>query len=59
MSLGFHILNDLFYPKLLPSKGEDYSQPLQLLAKAIGFIDPITKIDSLNPNKHLVFNKKF
>ena len=42
MALGFPILNDPFYPVLLPSKGEDYSQPLQLLAKSIEFIDPIT-----------------
>ena len=42
MSLGFPILNDPFYPELLPSKGEDYSQPLQLLAKTIEFIDPIS-----------------
>jgi len=42
MSLGFPILNDPFYPELLPSKGEDYSQPLQLLAKTIEFVDPIT-----------------
>ncbi len=42
MSLGIPILNDPFYPELLPCKGEDYSQPLQLLAKSIAFIDPIT-----------------
>ena len=42
MSLGFPILNDPFYPELLPSKGEDYSQPLQLLAKSIEFVDPIS-----------------
>lgn len=42
MSLGIPILNDPFYPELLPCKGEDYSSPLQLLAKAIAFDDPIT-----------------
>ena len=42
MALGFPILNDPFYPTLLPSKGEDYSAPLQLLAKRIEFIDPIS-----------------
>ncbi len=42
MSLGMPILNDSFYPDLLPCKGEDYSSPLQLLAKSIAFIDPIT-----------------
>lgn len=43
MSLGIPILHDPFYPNVLPCKGEDYSQPLQLLAKSIEFIDPITK----------------
>ncbi len=42
MSLGIPILNDPFYPELLPCKGEDYSSPLQLLAKSIAFIDPVT-----------------
>ena len=42
MSLGIPILNDPFYPELLPCKGEDYSNPLQLLAKSIASIDPIT-----------------
>ena len=51
MSLGFPILNDPFYPELLPSKGEDYSQPLQLLAKSIEFIDPIS-------NETRIFNSK-
>ena len=42
MSLGIPILNDPFYPELLPTKGEDYSSPLQLLAKSIEFIDPLS-----------------
>jgi len=42
MSLGIPILNDPFYPVLLPCKGEDYSRPLQLLAKSIEFTDPIS-----------------
>lgn len=42
MAIGTPILNDPFYPNVLPDKGEDYSQPLQLLAKSISFIDPIT-----------------
>ncbi len=41
-SLGCPILNDPFYPILLPCKGDDFSQPLQLLAKSIAFTDPIT-----------------
>ena len=42
MSLGIPILHDPFYPKLLPCKGEDYSLPLQLLAKFISFTDPLS-----------------
>ncbi len=42
MSLGCPILNDPFYPELLPSKGDDYSKPLQLLAKTITFVDPLS-----------------
>lgn len=41
-SIGSPILNDPFYPELMPNKGEDYSKPLQLLAKSIQFTDPIT-----------------
>jgi len=40
-SLGIPIVNDAFYPVALPCKQDDVSQPLQLLARAIGFIDPI------------------
>ncbi|MCK5902378.1 MAG: pseudouridine synthase [Cocleimonas sp.] len=40
--LHFPILNDPFYPQLLPCKGDDFSQPLQLLAQSIAFKDPIT-----------------
>ena len=43
MSIDCPILNDPFYPELLPSKGEDYSSPLQLLAKTIRFTDPLTQ----------------
>ena len=42
MSIGHPILNDPFYPKLLPCKGEDYSKPLKLLAKSIRFKDPFS-----------------
>jgi tRNA pseudouridine32 synthase/23S rRNA pseudouridine746 synthase len=41
-SLGAPILNDAFYPVALPCKGDDFSAPLQLLARAIGFEDPLT-----------------
>ena len=41
-SLGAPILNDAFYPVALPCKGDDFSAPLQLLARAISFEDPLT-----------------
>jgi tRNA pseudouridine32 synthase / 23S rRNA pseudouridine746 synthase len=41
-ALGIPIINDTFYPDVFPCKGDDISLPLQLLAKAISFIDPIT-----------------
>lgn len=41
-SLGTPILNDAFYPVALPCKGDDFSAPLQLLARSIGFDDPLT-----------------
>jgi tRNA pseudouridine32 synthase/23S rRNA pseudouridine746 synthase len=41
-ALGIPILNDLFYPIAQPMGADDLSKPLQLLAKAIAFIDPIT-----------------
>ncbi|MCS0582434.1 RluA family pseudouridine synthase [Massilia pinisoli] len=41
-SLGVPILNDAFYPVALPCKGDDFSAPLQLLARSIHFDDPLT-----------------
>jgi len=41
-SLGFRILNDRVYPDLLPEKEDDFSNPLQLLAKQVQLQDPIT-----------------
>lgn len=40
-ALGIPILNDSFYPIAQPWKVDDFSKPLQLLAKSIGFIDPV------------------
>ena len=42
-ALGIPIINDHTYPKLLSPKGDDYSQPLKLLARSIAFRDPFTK----------------
>ncbi len=41
-SLGIPILNDGFYPEALPSKTDDFSSPLQLLARSLSFTDPLS-----------------
>lgn len=41
--LGFPILNDRVYPKLLPEKKLDFTDPLQLLAEKIAFKDPLSR----------------
>jgi len=41
-ALGLPILNDGIYPTLTPEGSQDFSKPLQLLAKAIAFTDPVT-----------------
>ncbi len=43
-SLGIPIVNDPFYPQLLPCKQDDFCNPLQLIARAIAFTDPLTGI---------------
>ncbi|MCK5836778.1 MAG: hypothetical protein KAH09_05890 [Desulfobacula sp.] len=40
--LGFPILNDRYYPELLPEEKKNFSDPLQLLARKIRFRDPIS-----------------
>ena len=41
-ALGLPILNDRMYPPVAETPDDNYSLPLQLLAKSIGFIDPMT-----------------
>ncbi|MBT2321731.1 pseudouridine synthase [Variovorax paradoxus] len=41
-ALGMPIRNDAIYPELLPEGDEDFDRPLQLLAKALAFRDPVT-----------------
>jgi tRNA pseudouridine32 synthase / 23S rRNA pseudouridine746 synthase len=43
-SIGIPIVNDAFYPRLQPDNTDDFSRPLQLLAKAVAFRDPLTGI---------------
>lgn len=42
-ALGWPILNDKCYPQLQPLSEDNYSAPLQLLAKELQFIDPVTQ----------------
>lgn len=50
-ALGAPIVNDWFYPEARPDRGDHFEAPLQLLARAIEFDDPITgqprRFDSL------------
>lgn len=41
-SLGLGIRNDGFYPTLLPEAPDDFSRPLQLLARELHFTDPLS-----------------
>ncbi|NVK21530.1 MAG: pseudouridine synthase [Kangiellaceae bacterium] len=42
-SIGYPILNDKFYPTLLPKSEDNFDQPLQLLAQSLDFKDPVTQ----------------
>jgi tRNA pseudouridine32 synthase / 23S rRNA pseudouridine746 synthase len=42
-ALGIPILNDGIYPLLTPEGQIDYQNPLQLLAKSIEWVDPVSK----------------
>ena len=42
MGLGLPTLHDGIYPQLTPEGASDFSKPLQLLAKNLGFVDPIS-----------------
>jgi tRNA pseudouridine32 synthase/23S rRNA pseudouridine746 synthase len=41
-ALGLPIRHDQIYPAHLPENTDDYTKPLQLLAKSISFVDPLT-----------------
>jgi tRNA pseudouridine32 synthase/23S rRNA pseudouridine746 synthase len=41
-ALGMPIAGDRMYPTLLPARTDDPTQPLQLLARSLTFVDPIT-----------------
>lgn len=40
--LGFPILNDRYYPELEAERDDDYTRPLQLLARRLRFTDPVS-----------------
>ena len=40
-AIGMPILNDAYYPEMRPRPDGDFEQPLQLLARAIEFRDPV------------------
>lgn len=44
-ALGAPIANDTIYPSLLHRAQGDYSAPLQLLAKRLSFIDPVSGVE--------------
>ncbi|MCI4566578.1 pseudouridine synthase [Lysobacter sp. CFH 32150] len=41
-ALGTPIMNDATYPQLVERAADDYSKPLQLLAKRLSFVDPLS-----------------
>jgi tRNA pseudouridine32 synthase/23S rRNA pseudouridine746 synthase len=41
-ALGIPIVGDRMYPTLLPADTDDHARPLQLLARSIAFVDPIS-----------------
>ena len=41
-ALGMPIVGDRMYPTLLPADTDDHARPLQLLARSIAFVDPIS-----------------
>lgn len=41
-ALGMPIVGDRIYPTLLPADTDDHDRPLQLLARSMAFVDPIS-----------------
>lgn len=44
-ALGAPVVGDRLYPQLDSIAADDYSQPLQLLAKSLAFVDPLNGIE--------------
>ena len=43
-ALGLPLRNDPFYPVVNDPPEGDYSKPLQLLARSLAFVDPVTGV---------------
>ncbi len=41
--IGSQILHDRYYPVLQPKRNDDFTRPLQLVAKVLQFIDPVSQ----------------
>jgi tRNA pseudouridine32 synthase/23S rRNA pseudouridine746 synthase len=53
--LGFPIVNDRYYPTLLPEMPDDFNRPLQLLSRRIEFKDPVTGVEmSFESERNLI-----
>lgn len=44
-ALGAPIRNDRLYPQLMPAATDDYARPLQLLARSLAFVDPLSGVE--------------
>ncbi|MCK4509184.1 MAG: pseudouridine synthase [Desulfuromonadales bacterium] len=54
--LGFRILNDRYYPELLPKQEDDLNNPLQLIARRVNFVDPVSgKVMEFESERKLLF----
>lgn len=41
-ALGFGVVGDRLYPELLPEAPDDFTRPLELLARRLRFVDPVS-----------------
>lgn len=53
-ALGAPIANDPIYPSLIHRAAGDYSSPLQLLAKRLSFVDPLSGVERSFASKFLL-----
>ncbi len=54
--LGFSIMNDRYYPELLPKQEDDLDNPLQLIARRVKFVDPVSgRVMEFESERKLLF----